>query len=259
MFDPSKFTAPKAKPLPVLLLLDVSGSMNEVVDPENVRRTGQTFENDGQTWERVEGGTSKIQILNDAVRRMVDSFAAEERMETEFMVSIITFGDRVVQHIAPGAASSVSWTDMQADGCTAMGAAFSLVKRMIEDKDVIPSRAYRPTVVLVSDGQPTDVWEQPLEALITGGRSAKCFFMAMGIGENPGTKVLERFISQTPVLAEVNGTPVPNTVFRAKDADKIHEFFRKVTLSTTTRSKSQNPNVVPTSAEPKLEEEGGYW
>jgi uncharacterized protein YegL len=260
MFDPSRFMAPKAKPLPVFLLLDVSGSMNEVVDPESVRRTGQTVENDGQTWELVEGGTSKIQILNDAVRRMVDSFASEERMETEFTVSIITFGDRVVQHLAPGAASSVNWTDMEADGCTAMGAAFSLAKRLIEDKEVIPSRAYRPTVVLVSDGEPTDDWEHPLETLITGGRSAKCFFLAMGIGENPGTQVLERFVSQTPVLAEVNGTPVRNTVFHATDADKIHEFFRKVTMSVTIRSKSQNPNAVPTSAKPtNLGEEGGYW
>jgi uncharacterized protein YegL len=131
---------------------------------------------------------------------------------------------------------------------------------VIEDKNVIPSRAYRPTVVLVSDGQPTDDWEHPLEALITGGRSAKCFFIAMGIGENPGTQVLERFISQTPVLAEVSGTPVRNTVFHAADADKIREFFRKVTMSVTIRSKSQNPNAVPTSAKPpNLEEEGGYW
>ena len=260
MFDPSKFTAPKAKPLPVFLLLDVSGSMNEVVDPENVRRTGQTFENDGQTWELVEGGTSKIQILNDAVRRMVDSFAAEERMETGFLVSIITFGDRVAQHLAPGAASSVNWTDMEADGCTAMGAALSLAKGLIEDKDVIPSRAYRPTVVLVSDGQPTDDWGHPLDALITDGRSSKCFFMAMGIGENPGTQVLERFISKTPVLAEVNGTAIRNSVFQATDADKIHEFFRKVTMSVTMRSGSQNPNAIPTSTSSNSsEEDGGYW
>jgi uncharacterized protein YegL len=258
MFDPSKFTVPRAKPLPVFLLLDVSGSMNEVVDPENVRRTGKTFENDGQTWELVEGGTTKIEILNDAVRRMIDSFAAEERIETEFLVSIITFGDRVVQHLAPGAASSVNWTDMEADGCTAMGAAFSLAKRLIEDKDVIPSRAYRPTVVLVSDGQPTDDWSHPLDALITEGRSAKCFFMAMGVGENPGVQVLERFISQTPVLAEVNGKSVNNTVFHAMEAGKIYEFFRKVTMSVTTRSKSQNPNAVPASAKSNLDEDGGY-
>ncbi len=259
MFDPKQFTAPKAKPLPVFLLLDVSGSMNEVVDPENVIRTGRTLESDGKTWDVVEGGTSKIRVLNDAVRRMIDSFAAEERSETEFLVSVITFGDNAVHHLSTQSASSVRWTDMQADGNTAMGSALSLVKNLIEDKDVIPSRAYRPTVVLVSDGQPTDTWEQQMEALITSGRSAKCFFMAMGIGGNPGNSVLERFISQTPVLAEVNGTPIPNTVFHAMDAEKMHEFFQKVTMSVTTRSKSVNPNAVPTSAEPEPQEEGGYW
>jgi len=258
MFDPSKYTAPKAKPLPVVLLLDVSGSMDEVVDPENVRRTGQTVERDGQTWEVVEGGTTKIQILNEAVRKMIESFAAEERMETEFLVSVIVFGDRATQHLSTVSASSVKWADMTADGCTAMGAAFSLAKRLIEDKDAVPSRAYRPTVVLVSDGQPTDEWEKPLEALIAEGRSCKCFFMAMGIGENPGVQVLERFISQTPVLSEVNGATVPNTVFRAADAEKIHEFFRKVTMSVTQRSKSSNPNAVPTSIKTETEE-GGYW
>lgn len=259
IFDPSKFTAPKAKPLPVFLLLDVSGSMNEVIDPDNARRTGQTYQSDGQTWEVVEGGTSKIQILNKAVRRMIESFSAEERMETEFLVSIITFGDSVAEHLEPSAASSVTWRDMAADGSTAMGGAFSFAKKLIEDKDVIPSRAYRPTVVLVSDGQPTDNWQRPLEALITDGRSSKCFFMAMGIGENPGTKVLERFISQTPVLAEVNGSPVSNSVFHATDADRIHEFFRKVTMSVTTRSKSQNPNDVPRSPRVASEQQGEYW
>lgn len=259
MFDPSKFTAPKAKPLPVFLLLDVSGSMDEVVDPENVRGTGQTYEDDGQIWELVEGGNSKIEILNDAVRRMVDSLTVDERGETEFLVSIITFGDNAALHIAPRAASSLNWMEMSAEGRTAMGAAFSLAKSLIEDRDVIPSRAFRPTVVLVSDGQPTDEWEQPLESLITSGRSAKCFFMAMGIGAISGTQVLERFISGTPVLAEVNGTPISNTVFQATDANKIHEFFRKVTMSVTNRGKSQNPNAVPTSAKPNLEDEGGYW
>ena len=258
MFDSTKFTIQKAKPLPVFLLLDVSGSMGEVVDPENVRRTGQTLESDGKTWELVEGGTSKIQILNEAVRTMIESLSAEERSETEFLVSLIVFGDSATQHLPPTPASSVKWADMTADGCTSMGAAFSLVKGRIEDKKVVPSRAYRPTVVLVSDGEPTDDWLQPLESLIAEGRSSKCFFMAMGIGDNPGMPVLERFISQTPVLAEVNGTAIPNTVFRATDADKIHEFFRKVTMSVTVRSKSANPNAVPTSAKANADE-GGYW
>lgn len=258
MFDSTKFTIQKAKPLPVFLLLDVSGSMAEVVDPENVRRTGQTMVSDGKTWDLVEGGTSKIQILNEAVRKMIESFATEERMEAEFLLSIIVFGDSATQHLPPTPASSVKWTDMTADGCTTMGAAFSLAKGLIEDKKIVPSRAYRPTVVLVSDGEPTDDWKQTLESLIAEGRSSKCFFMTMGIGAHPGMQVLERFISQTPVLAEVNETAIPNTVFRATDAERIHEFFRKVTMSVSMRSKSQNPNTVPTSANGDIDE-GGYW
>ena len=254
IFDASKFAVPKAKPLPVFLLLDVSGSMAEVVDIENAQRTGQTVFSDGQTWELVTGGISKIQIMNEAVTKMIASFAAEERMEVEFLVSIIVFGDHAVQHIPPTSASSVGWADMTADGETAMGEAFSLVKGLIEDKIVVPSRSYRPTVVLVSDGQPTDDWKRPLESLISEGRSAKCFFMAMGIGENPGTQVLERFISHTPTLAEVNGNEIRNTVFHATDAEKIHEFFHNVTMSVTMRSKSQNPNKHPTSAKADAEE-----
>ncbi len=260
MFDPKDFTAPQAKPLPVFLLLDVSGSMGEVIDPENVRRTGQTVVTDGQSWEVVEGGTAKINILNQAVKQMIDTLAAEELMETEFLLSIIIFGDKAVVHLPPASASSAKWADMTPDGFTSMGEAFSIAKSLIEDRSVVPSRSYRPTLVLVSDGQPTDEWEAPLESLIKDGRSSKCFFMAMGIGDDPGTIVLERFISGTPVLAEVNGISIENRVFRASDAAQIHEFFRKVSMSVTSRSKSASPDSIPVSGESRSsDEDGGYW
>jgi len=247
MFDPTTIIVPTAKPLPVILLLDVSGSMNEIIDPENFCPTGETIETDGQTWALGKGGTQKIQILNDAVRKMINSMADDERTETEYLISIITFGDDAEEHLTPTNASSVEWTDMTADGSTAMGAAFSKAKKMIDNKEVIPSRAYRPMVVLVSDGEPNDKWEKPLEALINEGRSSKCFFMAMGIGEKPSIQVLEQFISKTPFLAEVNGRKIKNTVFHATDAETIHEFFRKVTMTATALINSQNTNGIPSS------------
>jgi uncharacterized protein YegL len=41
----------------------------------------------------------KIDNLNKAVRDMLDAFAQEEKMETEILVSVITFGDQVELHV----------------------------------------------------------------------------------------------------------------------------------------------------------------
>jgi uncharacterized protein YegL len=96
--------------------------------------------------------------------------------------------------------------------------------------------------VLVSDGVPTDSWESILDDLIMNGRSSKSDRMAMGIGpeayEGNGRNMLEKFISGTD-----------HKVFEADEAEKIQSFFKLVTMSVTTRSKSVNPNVVPKDGE----------
>ena len=240
MFDPKKFTTPTAKPLPVVLLLDVSGSMSG----------------------------SKIDNLNKAVLDMLDSFAQEEKMETEIQVAAITFGNEVTLELPYTKASQVQWKDLQTGGMTPMGTALKMAKAMIEDKETTPSRAYRPTIVLISDGQPNDSWEKPLDDFISDGRSSKCFCWAMGIGQGADKGVLERFISKTPFLA----TEVPNRVFEAKEARDIHQFFQLLTMSMTRRTQSKNPNVVPASVEldenavSKIsasivieDDEHGYW
>ena len=87
MFDPKKFTTTTAKPLPVVLLLDVSYSMSG----------------------------DKIDNLNKAVKDMLDTFAQEEKMETEILVSVITFGSQVNLHVPYTKASQVQWQSLQAE------------------------------------------------------------------------------------------------------------------------------------------------
>ncbi|WP_182407273.1 VWA domain-containing protein [Psychrobacter sp. GP33] len=209
-FNPADFTVAKAKPLPVVLLLDVSTSMNG----------------------------DKINQLNAAVKEMILDFAAAEKNETEILVSIITFGAEVLLHTPYTSAKDIEWQDMQVSGATPMGTAFSMAKAMIEDKEVTPSRAYRPTIVLVSDGEPSDSWQQPLRALVNEGRSQKCDRMAMAIGGEASNTVLNEFISGTE-----------NKVITAQDASQIQECFKFVTMSVTTRTNSQNANIIPKSEE----------
>jgi len=238
MFDPKQFAVAKAKPLPVYLLLDVSTTMGEVEDNENLIRTGETFFKDGKNWEVVEGGTTKMDVLNESVEKMLSVFSKEEKMDTEILVSIITFGDDANLVFSPIKASDVVFEKLIADGETSMGAALTMAKEMIEDRSITPSRAYRPTIILVSDGQPNDNWEQSLDDFISSGRSQKCDRMALAIGKDADKIVLEKFIEGAD-----------HNLFYSDDAEKISEFFKYVTMSVTTRTRSQNPNIVPQDEE----------
>ena len=120
-----------------------------------------------------------------------------------------------------------------------MGAAFELARQMIEDREIIPSRAYQPTLVLVSDGIPTDDWQEPLERLLQSERASKAMRCAMSIGADADNESLNAFVSNEE-----------GRVFQAHEVRQIKNFFRWVTMSVTTRSRSVNPNSIAVLDEP---------
>jgi uncharacterized protein YegL len=201
----SEFTLSSARPLPVILLADVSGSMS------------------------VNG---KIDVLNASVYEMIRDFAKEDSARAEIHASVITFGGKganLHQPLTP--AENIAWTAMSANGKTPMGAAFSLARELIENKETISGRAYRPTIILVSDGKPTDDWEVPLAELIGSERASKAFRFAMGIGDDAEVDTLQKFADQTA------------HVFTAGEAGgDIRKFFKWVTMSVSTRTRSVNPD-----------------
>ena len=203
----SEFTVSSARPLPVILLVDVSGSM---------------------------AANGKIEGLNDAVAEMIATFGEEEDSRAEIHVSVITFGSegaKVHKPLKP--AADVTWENMAAAGRTPMGGAFSIAQELIEDREVIPARAYRPTIVLVSDGVPTDDWRVPLASLLESDRASKASRFALGIGEDADKETLRAFLAADEAR-----------VFEAHEVREIKKFFRWVTMSVTSRSVSANPNSV---------------
>lgn len=207
-----EFTSSAARPLPVILLADVSGSM---------------------------AADGKIAALNQSVREMLATFASTDDLRAEIHLAIITFGGEARLHTPLQPASSVQWTDMAANGGTPMGQAMSMAADLIEDRERIPARAYRPTVVLVSDGQPTDHWEQGLSRMTKEGRAQKADRMALAIGADADVEMLRRFVA-----------PATDRLFGAADARRIKDFFQFLTMSVTTRTRSANPNDVPPMQSP---------
>jgi uncharacterized protein YegL len=212
-FDVTQFASTKAKPLPIILLLDESGSMRG----------------------------DKIDKLNEAVQKMISSFKKEETQASEFLVSIIGFGGagaRIINY--PTNATDIQFSKLSANGMTPLGGALALAKGIVEDKELTPSRAYRPLVVLVTDGYPNDSWEAPFVDFVEMGRSAKCDRMALSVGEGTDMGMLQRFVAGTG-----------HEVFTTDQADGIVKFFKFVTMSVVTRTRSQNPNLVPSDREVK--------
>lgn len=204
----------RPRPLPVLVLADVSGSM---------------------------GQDGKIQALNDSVARMIRVFAAEESPHGEITVGVITFGNEQAslhQRVTP--AAELSWTELSPAGSTPMGKAFELAMTLLDDEDAVPKEAYRPVLVLVSDGMPTDAWEEPLRNLRESGRGAKSLRLAVAVGTDVGSKahrVLEQF------------TTPGYHVYPADEAEGLRHFLQWVTFSVTTSVRSGVPGD-PTAFDP---------
>lgn len=200
------FTVASARPLPVIVLADCSGSMST----------------DG-----------KLAALNQSLTEMIRSFAGLDAANAEVHLCVIGFGDRTGVYVPLQPASKVQFTPLIASGSTPMGAALGLAADLLEDRAAIPSRAYRPTVILVSDGQPTDDWQSPLARFGAETRAGKADRMALAIGADADEAMLRRFL----------GDP-EKQVFKASDAAQIRSFFKFATMSVTQRSKSANPSNV---------------
>ena len=221
--DIAKFSVAASRPLPVFVLADTSGSM----------------------------AGDKIAALNLALQEMLAELGKVSDLRSAIEVGVITFGDSpvVVQPLAPP--QSVSLPELAAFGKTQMGEAVDLVRSMLEDVSVVPTRAFLPTVVLISDGIPTGLpadlrvkaksgtadrtdfmdWH-PLKALHSSPRAARALRLAMGIGQDARYEMLSAFVN-TP------GVPV----IRGDKAASIAKFLRWVTLSVASRTLSRTPDA----------------
>ena len=125
---------------------------------------------------------------------------------------------------------------MQAGGRTPFGAALTVVGQMLGDETVVPERAFNPALIVVSDGIPTDEWEEPLNALLAMPRGRSALRLAVGVGAgmtDQANAVLRRFIADESL-----------DVFEAHDVNRIASFFRWVTVQVTRRVNSARPNEV---------------
>ena len=206
-----EFSTSQARPLPVLLLLDTSGSMR---------------------------ADDKIEALNVGVQELLDALRNEDDGMGSIHVAVIAFGGdeaRTALSLQPVGEAQLERLD--AGGRTPLGSAFTLARELLEDRDAIPSRAYRPTVALLSDGIPTDEWEEPLSRLLSSERASKATRMAVGVGADADRNVLLRFADD---------------VRRIEHAPQIRDYLQFVTMTVVEQAASADPDARGTVDAPHL-------
>ena len=86
-------------PAMILFLLDQSGSMDEVFDPENIQAMKEPVTVDGKTYTHTSSGSTKAQGVADAINKLLQNLcikcAKEEGVRDYFHIGVIGYGAQV--------------------------------------------------------------------------------------------------------------------------------------------------------------------
>ena len=160
---------------------------------------------------------AKIQSLNHAIREAIPHMreVAHGNPNAEVLVRAIKFSNGAQWHVSqPTNVDDFEWDDLSVTGMTDMGRALVLVTDALKTPPM-PERALPPVLVLISDGQPTDDFEGGLRALMAEPWGKKAVRLAIAIGEDADTTVLQRFIGH-PELQPL----------RANNAEDLVKYIR---------------------------------
>lgn len=190
-----------ARRLPVYLVLDVSGSMT------------------GEPIEAVKNGVQVLvsQLMNDP-----------QAIETTYL-SVITFESTANQIVPLTAITDFQMPNIQATGLTAMGEALELVCQCI-DNDVSKTTAetkgdWKPIVIIMTDGAPTDDFDKGMR---TFNQNRKKMGMVIPAAAGMGAEKTT-LLQLSEQIIELD-----------TDAESISTFFKWVTASIVSASKSVN-------------------
>jgi uncharacterized protein YegL len=147
--------------------------------------TGRTTQVDGKTYHVVTGGTTRIDLLNEGIKAYHDDVLSDSLAAQRVEVSVITFGGSV-QTVSPFvSAAQFTPPTLSPTGDTPMGAAILQAIDSVAERIKLYKQSglhyYRPWIFFITDGEPTDAW-QDAAAKVKEGEANKSFaFFAVGV------------------------------------------------------------------------------
>ena len=148
----------------------------------------------------------KIGVVNNAIQSTVPEMvdAAKNNPNAQLLVRTLKFSTGASWVTSnPVNIEDFAWDDLDADGATSLGKAFELLAGQL----TIPpmsDRALPPVIVLLSDGQPTDDYKQPLSELLNLLWGKKAVRIAISIGMDANDEILQEFTGNRELVLQAN-------------------------------------------------------
>lgn len=145
-----------------------------------------------------------IGAVNDTVANIISLIGQQQNVHPErtLTVEALLFGD-TARWLYPAAKpiEEFVWKDLDSGGLTAMGAAFGLLRERVAANaaDHLP-----PVTVIITDGGPTDEYEQNLAALLAEPAFADTIRLAIAIGDDADYDVLQQFTGKNDRIHTTN-------------------------------------------------------
>lgn len=218
-----------------VLVLDISGSMNEIVDESNMVSTGRTVFIDGKTYNIVEGGVSKLDNLNDGLRSFYNEIETDDTTSQRLELSVITFNDTVQVIQEPSLITNCEVPHLEADGDTALVEAVNEAIALVDARKRWYKETgqpyYRPWIILMTDGEPNGGQDiATLASRINKDTSEKRYeFLPIGV-DNANMSVLQSIQGNIPAM-KLKGT-------------KFSSFFKWLSASMGTVVTAEEGKIV---------------
>lgn len=187
--------------LPVFLLLDTSASM-----------TG-----------------APIEAVNEGVRQLYSQLMDTPTAVETVWISIVTFGTLAEQCVALQSITEFSPPILKAGGTTSLGAALRLLEKALDTEVKTGSETekgdWRPLVFLLTDGEPTDQWEDVVERLKNRTERKIGTLIALGCGDSANIDTLLQITDHVFQMENIT-------------VDRLRAFFKWVSQSVSGASVS---------------------
>ena len=184
-------------------------------------------------------GTAPIDQLNEGFQKFLESLRADEVAAYSVEVGVITAGGSIKEALPFTTAHAIeSFQPLVASGNTPLGGAVEFALRRLNERKEEYKRNgvpyYQPWLVVISDGEPTDSWQQAAQEAKSQSANRKLVSLMVGVNDADMGK-LGQFSSKPAVKL---------------DGLKFSEFFewlsasmRRVSASSSTSASVNLPSM----------------